>query len=171
MTENIPKNASADELEILLSAVKKAADLRLGTFTERNPLLGKMVRCTYCHKRRRQNSPIPCCTAKYGTEAQVKDAHLIRYFIGKRRKQPRLSRHRPPMFLLRQRLLELEREPLLIGPLQDSIEGLPGFWTPQKEVEPQHLATFVERVIIREQKEKSKKYRDTQKLSRKVNRI
>jgi hypothetical protein len=76
----------------------------------------------------------------------------------------------PPLFLMRQILLELETEPLLVGELQDSVEGLPGFHTPQKEVEPQHLASFVEKVIIRARKQKAKKKRKQQKKSRRINR-
>jgi hypothetical protein len=151
------------ELDILVNAVEKAAQARLGSFTQRNPLLGKMMTCRFCKRRRRTNAQEPCCNAKY--LIQHESAPHI-----KQRKNPRLSRNRPPLFQMRQVLLELEDEPLLIGPLQDSIEGLKGFHTPQKEVRMEHLATFVERMIIRTRKQKAKKYRDRQKLSRKVNR-
>lgn len=161
MNKNDPN--IAQELEILKLAVEKAAQYRLGTFSQRNPMLGKMVRCPYCKQRRRQNSPVPCCTAKYYCQG-------VDTPKPKGRSNPRLSRNRPPLFLMRQILLQLEEEPLLIGPLHDKVDGLPGIWTPQKEVRMEHLATFVEKAIIKEQKAKAKKYRDMQKKSRRMNR-
>lgn len=160
---SLPENIK-QELETLVSAVEKAAIAREGSFSQRNPLLGPMVRCKFCHARRRQYDFLPCCTAAYSSGPfEAAPAHP-------KRKNPRLTRNHPPLFEMRQKLLELESEPLLIGPLQDSIEGLKGFHTPQKEVEMHHLATFVERMIIREKKQQAKKYRDMQKRSRKINR-
>lgn len=160
--ESLPDLPKQD-LEILSSAIERSAEARLGTFTQRNLLLGKMVRCPFCRMRRRRNAQESCCSARYLVQHESVP-HI------KRRKNPRLSRNRPPLFQMRQVLLELEAEPLLIGPLQDSIQGLKGFHTPQQEVKMEHLATFVERVIIRARKQKAKKYRDKQKLSRKINR-
>jgi hypothetical protein len=161
--ESLPESPFKQDLEILSTAVEKAAEARAGSFSQRNPLLGRMRRCPFCRQRRRANTQESCCNAKYSIQHESAP-HI------KRRKNPRLSRNRPPLFQMRQVLLELEAEPLLIGPLQDSIEGLEGFHTPQKEVRMEHLATFVERMIIRSRKQKAKKYRDRQKLSRKVNR-
>ena len=51
--------------DLLNKLVDRAAKLtREGTFSERNPALGKMVRCVFCRRRRRLRSNIPCCTAK-----------------------------------------------------------------------------------------------------------
>lgn len=173
------------ELETLVSAVDFAAKARLGTFSQRNPMLGKMARCPHCKTRRRQNAELPCCTAILSTKYLSKvlsdgtreererpeiTADIPRSDFAKKRKNPRLTRHRPPLFQMRQTLLDLEAEPLLIGPLQDSVEGLEGFHTPQKEVQPQHLAAFVEKVILRKLRQVAKKKRSQQKLSRKINR-
>jgi len=158
------KSNIVQELEILKLAVEKAAQNRLGTFAQRNPMLGRMIRCPHCKQRRRQNSALPCCNAQYMFEGIEGNPPTPK------RKNPRLTRHRPPLFLMRQILLELEREPLLIQPLHDKVDGLEGIWTPQKELRMEHLATFVEKAIIKEQKAKAKKYRDMQKESRKVNR-
>lgn len=156
------------ELETLVSAVDKAAQARLGSYSQRNPLAGKMVRCPHCRQRKRQNET--CCIPKY---TQKTDSYIPKQ---RGRKNPRLTRHRPPLFLMRQRLLELEANPELIGPLQDRAEGQVhgknSTWghTPQKQVKMEHLAAFVERFILRELKLSAKRKRKQQKESRRINR-
>lgn len=157
------KQNTDELLDILRLAVDRAAESRYGSFTQRNPLVGKMVRCPHCRVRRRQNQS--CCNAKY---QKAGEDQFIPTQRG--RKNPRLTRNRPPLFEMRQRLLELEANPDLIGPMQDSIEGLEGFWTPQAEVPMQHLATFVERAILRRKRLSAKRKRQIQKLSRRINR-
>lgn len=168
------------QLETLISAVGIAAEGRSGSYAQRNPLRGKMVRCPQCHTRRRQRSEIPCCSAKYQTTAMQVDEDgnetIPMTPKAKGRKNPRLTRKRPPLFLMRQRLLDLEANPELVGPLQDSVEGQvngkTAKWghTPQKEVAPQHLAAFVEKVILRDKKLSAKRKKKQQKESRRINR-
>lgn len=53
---------------ILTNLVDATAKARLtGSFSERHPMLGKMVTCPFCHKRRRLLSDVPCCNARYAT--------------------------------------------------------------------------------------------------------
>lgn len=169
---NLPEQVKKDLL-VLSSAVDKAAESRVGTFSERNPILGRMVTCPFCRRRRRAKALTPCCNARYVVESKS--------FIPKikARRNPRLTRHRPPLFLLRQLLLEVENSPapmMTASVLQDDYEGQvhgpDSKWghTPQETIKMEHLASFMEKVVIRKLKQKAKKKRDQQKRSRKINR-
>jgi hypothetical protein len=49
--------------------VQRAAQVQKeGSFSDRNPALGRMVKCQFCKTRRRANSQIPCCNPKYKGE-------------------------------------------------------------------------------------------------------
>ncbi len=182
--KNIQEIFQQQTLDALQVLVSQAADSRFGSFSERNPLLGKMVRCPYCRKRRRQNTQIPCCNPNYTVRAMQTDEDGNETIPitpkQKGRKNPRLTRHRPPLFLLRQRLLDLEAEgdlmALKMAVIQDDIDGQVhekgSKWghTPQKQVSAAHAATFMERVILKELKLSAKRKRQTQKESRRINR-
>ena len=127
--------------------IDRAAQYTLdGSFSQRNPMLGPMKRCPFCHVRRHVNSPTPCCNAKFTVPAEGTPRSLF----AKQRKNPRLSRKKPPMFLIHHRLVELE--------------ATPGY------VEYDGIAGVVEAKIIREKKQKIKKRRQQQRQSRKMNR-
>lgn len=143
MNDNINR-----ELDTLGNLVDRAADLRIsGTYLQRNPDLGRMVRCPFCSVRRRQNQVVPCCNTQYLTVTKNTEP---RSQYTKKRKNPRLSRNHPPFFDLHQRLLEMERSP--------------GY------VEYEGLSQIVEAAIISERKEKARIKRNQQKYSRKQNR-
>ena len=46
--------------EMLGDALEK---MTFGSYAERHPHEGKMIKCPFCKKRRRQFSKIPCCTS------------------------------------------------------------------------------------------------------------
>ena len=192
MEDNIQTTFQAQTLAALQALIAEAAIRRAGSFSERNPMLGKMVRCPYCHKRRRQNAQITCCSAYGDDRAYIvramqvdKDGNETIPMTPKQkgRKNPRLTRHIPPLFLMRQRLLELESEgdlmALKVAVMQDNACGVThgGFnrqtkWghTPQTEIKPQHYAAFIEKLIIRDFKLSVKRKRNIQKESRRINR-
>lgn len=58
--------------DIISRLVERAARVtEEGTFSDRNPVLGRMIRCQFCKKRRRQNAEIPCCTGIKYTPTKV----------------------------------------------------------------------------------------------------
>lgn len=64
--EKLQQNFSK-ELSNLHAAVQKAADTMLyGSYSERHPGLGKMIRCPHCGFRRRLNQ-LGCCNPQYAT--------------------------------------------------------------------------------------------------------
>lgn len=132
--------------QLIELAVLKAAEAATGSFSQRNPMLGKMVRCPYCSRRRRQNEE-QCCNPTYKI---VNTAEVSRAVVAKKRKNPRLSRHRPPLFEIHQRLVEMKAQP--------------GF------VEREGLSGIVEAQVVRKRTARSKKRRDQQRLSRRINR-
>jgi hypothetical protein len=193
--ENVDKTQGVylqQTLHGLADMVAEAARSRDGSFSDRNPMLGKMVRCPHCHTRRRQNAQESCCNAKLSTtywtkilEDGTREQRIrteVKSMMPRRkgRKNPRLTRHIPPLFLMRQRLLELESDPatmpMRVALLQDAVEGQVhgknSKWghTPQKEIAPAHVAAFIEKVIIREFKLSVKRKRQMQKESRRINR-
>src|SRR5882762_7603974 len=88
-----------------------AADrLKYGSFSERNPALGKTVRCVFCRTRRRQNSKAVCCSGKLLTEPYTnRKNQIVTPTVSEpspapisKRKNPRLTRKNPPLFLVHQ---------------------------------------------------------------------
>ena len=47
---------------------------RFGSFSARNPGLGKMTRCIYCHARRREFATEKCCNARHAATQRAWDA-------------------------------------------------------------------------------------------------
>ncbi len=97
---------------------------------------------------------------------------LPRHLVARKRMKPRLSRNRPPLFEMHDLIKQWEDDETLsaAGEIQDRIEGLPGHWTPQRQLKMQDLASFAEKVITRKYKSRAKKARDQQKQSRRINR-
>jgi hypothetical protein len=188
--ENVDKSQGIylqQTLHGLADMVAEAARSREGSFSQRNPMLGKMVRCPHCHRRRRQSQQDSCCNPNYMARAMQVDEDgnetVPMTPKQKGRKNPRLTRHIPPLFLMRQRLLELESEgdlmALKVAVMQDDACGQvhggmnqKTKWghTPQTEIKPQHYAAFIEKLIIRDFKLSVKRKRKIQKESRRVNR-
>lgn len=141
MTE--PVGPTRDQLLDLI--VQGAAEASEGSFADRNPTLGKMVRCPHCGLRRREQEV--CCNPKY---LFTNSASMPRSFYHKKRKIPRLTTVRPPLAEIHQRLVEMEAKPEYHE--YDGVSGI------------------VEAQIVRRKKAVAKKKRDQQKRSRKINR-
>lgn len=132
--------------QLVQLVVQQAALAAEGSFSQRNPTLGKMVKCPFCGRRRRQDQLV-CCNPKY---IATNLADQPRSSVSKHRKNPRLSRHRPPLFLVHQLLVEKESQENYV-----EIEGISG---------------IVEAQVMRGRRARTKQKRDQQKLSRRINR-
>jgi hypothetical protein len=145
------KNRALHHAAILAREVDRVAHLRsYGSFADRNPVLGKMTRCPHCRTRRREFAP-KCCSFEYVVE---NSNTVARSFYARKRKNPRLTRKRPPFFLIHQLLVEIE---------QDRRPEL-------ENVRKEHLAGYVEAVIAAQIKERKRRARNQQKRSRRANR-
>lgn len=145
---NLMTDQKTADLAILQQKVLQAADIAAhGTFSARNPLLGKMTSCPLCGFRHRRFQNLPCLSAKYlpGTENDG-----IGAAVKHKRKIPRLTRSNPPLFEVHQRLVEMERDITF--------------------KEHEGIAGIVEAEIKRRKRTKANKKRDIQKQSRKANR-
>lgn len=131
--------------ELLNLVVQQAAIASEGGFSARNPNLGRMVRCLYCRKRRRERE-ICCNPVQLVTVAN----DVPRAMFAKKRKNPRLTKNRPPLAEVHQILLDKESQPDY-----KEHEGISG---------------IVEAEIMRGRRSRTKKKRLQQRLSRKINR-
>jgi hypothetical protein len=136
-------NLDRDQLVSLI--VQQAALAAEGSYADRNPALGKMVRCPHCRIRRRQFET--CCHPEY---IVTNLADVPRSFYAKKRRNPRLTTVRPPLAEIHQILLDMEAQP--------------GY------TEREGISGIVEAQIVRRKKAAAKVKRDRQKLSRKINR-
>lgn len=128
------------------SIVDRTAErMRTGSFSERNPTLGKMQTCKLCRIRERSHQ----CTAvvRKGTESEGVAPHP-------KHKNPRLTRKRPPLFLVHQLLVEIE------AGTRPELENVP----------EKHMTRYIEKKVKDWRRETAHAKRDTQKLSRKINR-
>lgn len=133
------------ELDQLGGMVDQAAYLRkYGSFSQRNPSLGKMINCPLCELRHRQTEQ-NCCNTTY-----LKTVKRTEPRFSHVRKNPRLKKNNPPDFLTHQLLTEMERNPNFVD-----FEGVSG---------------IVMASIIRKRKAMAKRIRDQQKRGRKANR-
>src|SRR5258708_5989861 len=139
MTEN---QYFQQEAQMLIQLIAKVSDRQLyGSYADRNPLLGKMRTCPYCRIRERGHK----CTAENPFPVD-----FSRALFHKKRLVPRLTRKRPPLFLVRQLLVELE-------------SGRPSRF-------PANVtAKQVEGSILVDRRKITKKRRDQSKLSRRIN--
>jgi hypothetical protein len=136
------------EAQLLIQLVDKAAyNQRYGSYAARHPLLGKMVTCSLCGLRERRGEHQ--CRAKLHSPVAIGQS-----VFAKRRIVPRLTRKRPPLFLVHQLLVEIEND------RRPDLENV---------AEP-YLAKYIEKIVTRNKKAKAKKYRDQQKESRRTNR-
>jgi hypothetical protein len=56
------------DISDLAAALKQGLEAQLfGSFSERNPGLGRMMTCPHCHTRRRQFATEKCCNASHAT--------------------------------------------------------------------------------------------------------
>lgn len=132
--------------QLLDILVQGAAEASEGSFAARNPTLGKMVRCPHCNRRRREQEI--CCNPKYRV---TNAATMPRSAFAKKRKIPRLSRNRPPLFEIHQRLVEMEAK--------------------SEYHEYSGVSGVVEQQIKRRKRAVARKKRHQQKRSRRVNRM
>jgi hypothetical protein len=135
----------------------------VASFADRNPMLGKMVTCPYCRRRERQN--VHACNAKINFPTTDSKS------LAKGRKNPRLTRNFPPLFLIRQILLDWESEPHLskARAAQAMLEGEPRHAV-RYPVGMAHLGPLAERFILFIRETKAKAIRRRQKISRRINR-
>lgn len=124
---------------------RKAETMRTGSFSERNPTLGKMKTCPYCRVRERGHQ----CTAKI-----KKGTTSIGVAPHPKRKNPRLTRMRPPLFLVHQLLVEIEA----------------GTRPELENVKEAYLARYIEKKVKDWRFEVANKKLKQQKLSRRINR-
>src|SRR5258707_6700153 len=97
------KNRILQHAALMAKAVDRVALLRkYGSFSARNPALGKMVRCPHCRVRRRAVEV--CCNAEYVVENSGGPRPV------RKRKNPRLTRKRPPLFRVYQLLVDIEND-------------------------------------------------------------
>lgn len=104
------------ELDQLSGMVDRASYVqKYGSFSQRNPELGKMVTCAICEQRIRQ-------TENHEHKYLTLSADVVHI---KGRKNPRLSRNHPPLFEMCSRLKELENRGIdyegLSGVVEDEI--------------------------------------------------
>lgn len=166
--------------ELLGRVVDKAADiLQYGSYAQRNPLLGKMVRCPFCRIRRRMRAAEICCNPKY-----VKGTEGTGVPKKKGRAVPRLTRHSPPLFQMRQLLLAIEANPEIAVGMQAEMLSRRGFiprqiiedredgWITFEEnlIAPEQMAIFVERYLNWKGQRQRRRARTQQKISRQINR-
>lgn len=130
---------------LLFSSIvdRTAKTMRYGSFSERNPTLGKMKTCPYCRIRERSHQ----CTAVVKKPCEGVAPHPKRI-------NPRLTRNRPPLFLVHQLLVEIE------AGKRPELENVP----------QQHMAQYIEKKVKDWRREAAHKKRDQQKLSRRINR-
>ena len=141
-------------------ALKAADRLKYGSFSDRNPALGKMVRCVFCRRRKRQNDA--CCSGKLLDGAYTnRKGQIVTPTVSEpvappihKRKNPRLTRKNPPLFLVHQLLVEIES----------------GTRPELENVAEKNLARYVEKIVLDGKKEKARQKRNQQKISRRVNR-
>lgn len=136
------------EAQLLVQFVNRSArNQQYGSYAARNPLLGKMFRCPYCRLRERRGEHQ--CRAKLTHATEIGQS-----LFAKKRIKPRLTRKRPPFFLIHQLLVEIES----------------GNRPELENVHPYNLAKYVEKIVTNGKKKQAKQKRDQQKVSRRINR-
>ena len=159
--------------QILELAVQSAAQAATtGSYAQRNPNLGRMVRCPHCRLRRREQEA--CCSAKY---LITNSGDVPRSFYAKKRKIPRLSRNRPPLFEVHDRLVQIERCSKCEHCGQSKEDHIdwkyctPGNFTQIFMCREQEgISGIVEAQIKQKRKARAAKKRSQQRQSRKINR-
>lgn len=158
--------------QLIELVVQQAALAAEGSFADRNPLLGKMRKCPQCGRRGREKEV--CCNPKY---IHTNANEVPRSFYAKKRKIPRLSRHRPSLFEMHDILVGIERKMVCTrcGQIKEEHED----WLYCDEQRGDHVFTcqeqegisgIVEARIVRKRTARRKKKNNQQKLSRKINR-
>jgi hypothetical protein len=64
----------AKDLSMVAAGVARAVDMiRYGSYSDRHPDLGRMVRCPFCRRRHRINARTNCCNSKFATTKRAYD--------------------------------------------------------------------------------------------------
>ena len=151
------------DLSDLSAALKQGLETQVfGSFAERNPALGKMITCPFCKTRRRQAAETPCCNVSY---TKTVDAMLPKSAIKRFKHKRHSNKFRK---LVHDMALALQDETAR-NTTQERLEGLQGFYSPQKSVPPQAVPAFAERVVRSIRKHKSNQKRKQQQQARKIN--
>ena len=168
----------------LNAAVLESIDvLRYGSFSQRNPGLGRMKMCPICKHRTRELATIPCCT---GGHSKTKRAWSEGKGFYQAECEPRVNSEKAGMHNLIKRFQHKRHSNKLRKKIHDMVialqteefrnttqfllEGLPGFWEPQKGLNIQHIPQFAERVVKNIRLNAANKKRKQQRKSRLANR-
>lgn len=170
------------DLSDLSAALRQGLETQVfGSFAERNPALGRMTRCPFCRTRHRQAAELPCCNAAHATtkrawskekdfyqescEPRVVDAVLPKSILKKFKHKRHSNKFRK---LVHDMTLAMQDETAR-NTTQEQLEGLQGFYSPQKSVPPQAVPAFAERVVRSIRKHRSNQKRKQQQQARKIN--
>lgn len=138
--------------EFLQNAISEADRRKYGSFSERNPQLGKMVKCSFCGHRRREKET--CCNPKFSRFALSANGKLSTGKIHRRRRNPHRSQK---VLVIHQRTLEMLRtlheNPLTRGKLSVA-----------------HVALITARQVLGSRRAASAAAYEQQSTSRRINR-
>lgn len=147
--------------DITAGTSEAIARQKYGSFSDRNPALGPMKTCMFCHVRRRQFALDACCNPTHIAVVADMSKHVAKKFMHKRHS----SKTRKQLHDLS---VELKDE-VYRNTTQLLLEGLPGFWTPPNEIPESHIPSFAEKVLNIERKYKRRQKRKQQQYARKIN--
>jgi hypothetical protein len=136
MKLEIKHHTLLDLLDIGGDVQRASEAVKFGSWSERNPLAGKMKTCPHCKTRRREGvaTVLPCCNASVKPFKEAKTPlGLMRQVMGaaafnRKRKHPHRSAKK---LQINEWRLKFEADEELMKAAQHAMRGLPGFWTPQ----------------------------------------
>lgn len=155
-----PEQVAAKDLSNLQTMVTYGEDMTLhGSFSQRNPHLGKMVRCL-CGRRHRQ--AVKCCNIDYAKDEDNKilmmknpiGKRLLRRFKHKRHGQTRTR-------AIRNLTIRMQQDPELVQFAANEMHI--------KKPEVAAIPAFAERYFLWREDRQQKKFRRQSDLSRRIN--
>ena len=176
--EKFRKNFAKD-LNNMLVMVGQAVETERGSYSDRHPNLGKMMRCSFCGTRRRQGTP-KCCNAEYAKTQRAWDAEqglhqtecdervIANFFPKSFLKRVVHKRHGQNRFFKVRQLAKrfAEDEKLL----HFAVAELRERWPLTKTPEPPAIPAFAERYFRWQQTRIVKAQKIRARESRKINR-
>lgn len=166
IVENVIKPISNDAALVGMAVDRLAYAIAYGSFSDRNPGLGKMIRCPSCHQRRRQNSVLPCCSAAFIVISKNKKGEDCVLPHEKKRLHPHYNARRNQ---LHQLAIALRGSEELMMAVQKEMSGLAHRWTPEYLLGEMNAPIVAEKYLIFLQKKESKRVRRQQSRSRAAN--
>jgi len=147
--------------EMSAGVAEGVARQKYGSYSERNPLLGKMMTCQFCHARRRQFALDACCNPVQTAVVSDGPKHTIKKFTHKRHSNKTRHQLHDLGIALKDEAYRNSTHLLL--------DGLPGFWTPANEIPESHIPSMAEKVLTIERKHKARQKRKQQQDARRIN--